>query len=129
MKSRINSGELASYVAQLDSFGPYDRMFYVFHSGTAAIDDERVTVIGPDRLAELVVEAGLSGCAVISGSTGAARRRRPAASGTSRCRRAARKATWSKPPTSTSAARLHSAAPRQTAVSIRSLEFPGFYGL
>jgi hypothetical protein len=36
-------------------------MFYVFHSGTAATDDERVTVIGPERLAELVVEAGLSG--------------------------------------------------------------------
>jgi hypothetical protein len=61
VKSRTNSGELASYVAQLDSLGPYDRMFYVFHSGTAATDDERVTVIGPERLAELVVEAGLSG--------------------------------------------------------------------
>lgn len=60
VKSRTNSGELASYVAQLDSLGPYDRMFYVFHSGTAATDDERVTVIGPERLAELVVEAGLS---------------------------------------------------------------------
>jgi hypothetical protein len=61
VKLHTNSGELASYVAQLDSLGPYDRMFYVFHFGTATTDDGRVTVIGPDRLAELVVEAGLSG--------------------------------------------------------------------
>ena len=59
VKSRTTTAELASYVAQLDSLGPYDRMFYVFHTGTASTDDERVTVMGPDRLAELVVEAGL----------------------------------------------------------------------
>jgi hypothetical protein len=34
-------------------------MFYVFHSGEAQTDDERVTVIGPEKLAELVVDAGL----------------------------------------------------------------------
>jgi hypothetical protein len=34
-------------------------MFYVFHSGVAATDDERVTIIGPEKLAETVVEAGL----------------------------------------------------------------------
>jgi hypothetical protein len=34
-------------------------MFYVFHSGEAQTDDERVTVIGPKKLAELIVDAGL----------------------------------------------------------------------
>jgi hypothetical protein len=31
----------------------------VFHSGEAQTDDERVTVIGPQGLADLVVDAGL----------------------------------------------------------------------
>jgi hypothetical protein len=38
----------------------YDRMFYVFHSGDADTDDDRVSVIGPEKLAELVVDAGLA---------------------------------------------------------------------
>ena len=36
-------------------------MFYVFHSGEAVTDDRRVTVIGPEQLADLVMEAGLVG--------------------------------------------------------------------
>lgn len=59
VKSRTSSAELLSYVAQLDERGPYDRMFYVFHTGEAAIDDPRVNVIGPEKLAQLVVDAGL----------------------------------------------------------------------
>ena len=35
-------------------------MFFVFHTGDVTIDDDRVTVIGPDRFAEMVVEAGLT---------------------------------------------------------------------
>jgi hypothetical protein len=34
-------------------------MFYVFHSGKADTDDPRVTVIGPEQLADLVMDAGL----------------------------------------------------------------------
>ena len=34
-------------------------MFYVYHSGTAVTSDPRVTVIGPEQLADLVMEAGL----------------------------------------------------------------------
>ena len=34
-------------------------MFYVFHSGEAETTDRRVTVIGPENLAKLVVDAGL----------------------------------------------------------------------
>jgi hypothetical protein len=59
VKSETTSSELAEYVAQLDQHDRYDRMFYVYHSGDAKTDDERVTVIGPDKLAEMVVDAGL----------------------------------------------------------------------
>jgi hypothetical protein len=34
-------------------------MFFVFHSGEAKTDDDRVSVIGPGKHAELVVDAGL----------------------------------------------------------------------
>jgi len=61
VKSKTNSKELADYIAKLDDLGPYDRMFYVFHSGKAQTDDERVNIVGPQKLAELVVEAGLVG--------------------------------------------------------------------
>lgn len=59
IKAKTNSTELAEYVGKLEDHGPYDRMFYVFHTGKAGTDDERVSVIGPERLAELVVDAGL----------------------------------------------------------------------
>jgi len=59
VKSRTSSAELADYVGRLEADGPYARMFYVFHSGAAETTDERVTVIGPEKLAELVIDAGL----------------------------------------------------------------------
>ena len=59
VKSQTTSAELAEYVAMLDEPSVYDRMFYVYHSGEASTDDERVRVIGPEKLAELVVDAGL----------------------------------------------------------------------
>ncbi len=58
VKSKTTSDELAEYVAQIED-GPYDRMFYVFHTGEAETDDERVIVIGPEKLAALVMDAGL----------------------------------------------------------------------
>jgi len=60
VKSKTSSAELAEYVAELDNLGAYDRMFYVYHSGEARTTDERVVVINPERLAELVFEAGLA---------------------------------------------------------------------
>ncbi len=60
VKSKTTSAELATYVGRLEDEGPYDRMFYVYHSGDASTADERVTVIGPEKLAELVVNAGLT---------------------------------------------------------------------
>ena len=58
VKSKTSTAELDEYVAKIEG-GPYDRMFYVFHSGEAETDDPRVTVIGPEELADLVMEAGL----------------------------------------------------------------------
>lgn len=58
VKSHTTSAELAEYVGQLEGT-LYDRMFYVFHSGEAKTDDERVIVMGPERIAELVLDAGL----------------------------------------------------------------------
>jgi len=34
-------------------------MFFGYHSGEASTADERVTIIGPERPAEMVVDAGL----------------------------------------------------------------------
>jgi hypothetical protein len=59
VKCKTNSNELAEYVSQLEEHGPHDTMFYVFHSGEAETDDERVRVIGPEKLADMVVDAGL----------------------------------------------------------------------
>jgi hypothetical protein len=59
VKSKTTSAELEEYVRKLKDEGPYERMFYVYHSGEAETDDERVSVIGPKKLAELVVDAGL----------------------------------------------------------------------
>jgi hypothetical protein len=59
VKSKTDSVELAKYVGRLEELGPYDRMFYVFHSGGADTDDDRVTLIGPEKLAELVLDEGL----------------------------------------------------------------------
>jgi hypothetical protein len=59
VKSKTNSSELAEYVARFEDES-YDRMFYVFHSGEAETDNERITIIGPDKLADLVMDAGLT---------------------------------------------------------------------
>jgi hypothetical protein len=60
VKSKTTSAELAEYASKLDELGPYDRMFYVFHSGEAETEDDRVNIVGPDKLAELVLDAGLA---------------------------------------------------------------------
>jgi hypothetical protein len=63
VKSKTTSKELAEYVADLGERADlYSRMFYVYHSGTPTMpDDRRVTLIGPEELASLVVDAGLTG--------------------------------------------------------------------
>jgi len=63
IKSRTNQAQLNSYIAEIDDLGPYDRMFFVYHSvrpkGDVHTDDERVTLIGPEKLSEMVLDAGL----------------------------------------------------------------------
>lgn len=62
VKSKTSSAELADYVGRIGD-GPYSRMFFVFHSGdpTLVEPDPRVTLIGPEQLSDLVMEAGLAG--------------------------------------------------------------------
>jgi len=59
VKCHTNSDELTKYARRLDELDMYDKMFFVHHSGSAKIDDERVKVIGPSELSELVLGAGL----------------------------------------------------------------------
>jgi hypothetical protein len=60
-KSATSDEQLDSYVARLDEL-PYARMFFVYHTGRMREpENERVVVIGPERLAALVVDAGLVG--------------------------------------------------------------------
>ena len=58
VKSKTTQQGFEGDVATMED-SPFSRMFYVFHSGEANTDDERVTVIGPEPLAELVMNAGL----------------------------------------------------------------------
>jgi hypothetical protein len=60
VKSETNSAELADYVARFEGLELFNRMFFVYHSGNAATDHERVIVIGPEKLAEMSVDAGLA---------------------------------------------------------------------
>ena len=61
VKSSTTSIELADYIAKFGERSDlYKRMFYVYHSGEASpSDDSGITVIGPEHLASLVIDAGL----------------------------------------------------------------------
>ncbi len=63
VKSKTTSKELGEYIAKLgDRADLYSRMFFVYHSGEPSTpDNPRVTVIGPEQLSALVVDAGLAG--------------------------------------------------------------------
>lgn len=62
IKSQANAAGLSDYVRKFEDSAAYDRMFFVWHTGnieTKEADDE-VTLIGPARLAKMVLDAGLS---------------------------------------------------------------------
>ena len=61
VKSDTKQSELDDYVALFEEMENFDRMFFVHHSGIVACDHPSVTVVGPERVAELVVDAGLVG--------------------------------------------------------------------
>ncbi len=60
VKTRTTGAEFEEYLAKFEENDLFDRMFYVYHSGHVP-DEIRdgVTVIGPDKLAEMVFNAGL----------------------------------------------------------------------
>lgn len=62
IKSQANAGHLEDYAARFDQADLYDRMFFVWHSGTLSADDTQdgITLIGPERLSRMVLDAGLS---------------------------------------------------------------------
>ncbi|TSC58400.1 MAG: hypothetical protein Greene041619_624 [Candidatus Peregrinibacteria bacterium Greene0416_19] len=59
VKSKTDQAVLDEYIGKLNELGPYDRMFFVYHSGKAETDDGRVIVIGPEKIAEMAIDAGL----------------------------------------------------------------------
>ncbi|MEX0828557.1 MAG: hypothetical protein WD005_06380 [Haliea sp.] len=48
------------YREAFTNMAQFGRMFYVYHTGEIACTDPGVTTIGPDRFAEMVLDAGLS---------------------------------------------------------------------
>jgi hypothetical protein len=60
VKSATNQGQVDDYLDKLESEGIKGRMFYVYHSGTVANRSSQVQLIGPERLAKMVVNAGLT---------------------------------------------------------------------
>jgi hypothetical protein len=58
VKSKTTPAQLAEYVAKFRA-GPHDRMFFAYHSGQARTDMPGVDVLGPERLIDLVMDAGL----------------------------------------------------------------------
>ncbi len=62
VKSAATAASLADYVAQLTQAQAYDRMFFVWHSGDISDDlaPDNVSLLGPARLARMVLDAGLS---------------------------------------------------------------------
>ena len=60
VKSRTNQAQLDGYVGRLAQRDE-SRMFYVYHSGPDTLEttDPRVVLVGPERLSEMVLGAGL----------------------------------------------------------------------
>lgn len=62
VKSETNQKQFEEYIKKIDETGPYVKMFFVYHTGNVEPveqRDNRVTLIGPEKLANMVIEAGL----------------------------------------------------------------------
>ncbi len=60
VKSEATANSLQEYVRELGRSGAYTRMFFVWHSGDfPSSTEDRVTLLGPDRLAKMVLDTGL----------------------------------------------------------------------
>jgi hypothetical protein len=62
VKSEANNASLADYIDRLGNMLTYDRMFFVWHTGEVTDDrsSDTVTLVGPERLSRMVLDAGLS---------------------------------------------------------------------
>jgi hypothetical protein len=61
VKSKTGNVDLKDYVALFEGMQGYDRMFFIWHSGSVRMDapPPGVTLIGPEALARTVLDAGL----------------------------------------------------------------------
>ena len=59
VKARTSQAEFVAY-AQQRKDGVFNRMFYVYHTGTVTTDDEAITLIEATRLARMTLDAGLT---------------------------------------------------------------------
>jgi hypothetical protein len=61
VKSSAGKRDLKEYLERFKDASIYNRMFFVWHSGDVGESEEsNVVLIGPDRLARMVLEAGLT---------------------------------------------------------------------
>jgi hypothetical protein len=64
IKSSADSHSLAAYREKFEEYGTFDRMFFVWHSGslaeTVTEENSGIVCIGPARLARMVFDAGLT---------------------------------------------------------------------
>ncbi len=60
VKAKTDKREFEDYMSRFEGRGE-DRMFYVYHTGPSSLqaDDDSCTIIGPSRLAEMILNAGL----------------------------------------------------------------------
>lgn len=62
VKSRADDASLRDYMQRLEAAAIYDRMFFVWHTGEISVQEDvrGVTMIGPQALGRMVLDAGLS---------------------------------------------------------------------
>jgi hypothetical protein len=67
VKSEANDASVGEYIARLGDMPAFDRMFFVWHTGSVdakSVDSGKslnpVTLVGPERLSRMVLDAGLS---------------------------------------------------------------------
>jgi hypothetical protein len=61
VKSKASQTEFdEEYVEAFEGMSQFGRMFYVYHTGEISCDKQGVTVIGPTRFSEMVLDAGLT---------------------------------------------------------------------
>jgi hypothetical protein len=62
VKAQTQESNFQEYSDRFAATDAYDKMFFVWHTGEVRTDDEtgNISLIGPDRLAQMVLDAGLT---------------------------------------------------------------------